>query len=321
MLDKVNRLDELAPQIAEMLNANKEDLATVARAAALSKSDLVTNMVVEMTSLQGIIGEIYAKQAGEPDAVAQAIREHYLPRLGGDAAPASLPGLALALADKLDSLVGLFAVGAIPTGSADPFGLRRAALGIVNNLIETETDFSVSVGVAAAAARQPVPVSDETIAETVEFVTRRLQGVLLELGFRHDVVEAVLAARGDNPYAALRACWAVAAMIEQPWWEGAFTAYARAARITRGLDTTPALNPAAYQEPVEQPLHDAYMAAAAAMAAADEPAVALGEQLRVLQAPIHDFFENVLVNADDESVRSARLGPGATCRRFARGRG
>ena len=200
MLDKVNRLVELAPQVATLLQLDEADLATVRRAAALSKSDLVTNMVVEMTSLQGTIGELYAKHSGETEAVAQAIREHYLPRAAGDAAPQSAAGLALALADKLDSLVGLFAAGAQPTGSADPFGLRRAALGIVNNLLETETDFSVAAGLAAAAARQPIDVSEEALAETATFIARRLQGVLLDLGMPHDVVEAALTARGDNPY-------------------------------------------------------------------------------------------------------------------------
>ncbi len=290
-----------------MLQLDEADLATVRRAAALSKSDLVTNMVVEMTSLQGTIGELYAKHSGESEAVAQAIREHYLPRAAGDAAPQSAAGLALALADKLDSLVGLFAAGAQPTGSADPFGLRRAALGIVNNLLETKTDFSVAAGLAAAAARQPIDVSEEALAEAATFITRRLQGVLLDLGMPHDVVEAVLTARGDNPYGALRAAQALRVLVGQPWWEEVFTAYARAARITRTLDEALSLNAAAYVESVEQPLHDAYEAAAAAMAASDEPAEVLGEQLRALQGPIHDFFENVLVNAEDEDLRQARL--------------
>ena len=152
------------------------------RAAELSKSDLVTYMVVEMTSLQGIIGEIYAVKGGETPAVGQAIREQYLPRYTGDDVPASLGGLALALADKLDSLIGLFAVRAIPTGSADPFGLRRAALGVVNSLIATKTNFSVRAGLAAAAKLQPVPVSDEVLGETATFVEKRLEGVMSELG-------------------------------------------------------------------------------------------------------------------------------------------
>ncbi|NJN83980.1 MAG: glycine--tRNA ligase subunit beta, partial [Caldilineaceae bacterium] len=126
MLDKVRRLETLAPQIADRLAASPGEKTTVARAASLCKSDLVTDMVVEMTSLQGIMGEIYALKSGEESETAQAIREHYLPRFSGDGVPASSAGLALSLADKLDSLVGLFAAGAQPSGSADPFGLRRA---------------------------------------------------------------------------------------------------------------------------------------------------------------------------------------------------
>ncbi len=306
MLDKVERLKVLAPHIADMLQANAAQLATVERAAALAKSDLVTSMVVEMTSLQGVMGETYALKSGESPAVAQAIREHYLPRAAGDANPASLPGLALSLADKLDSLAGLFAVGAIPTGSADPFGLRRAALGVVNNLLAGGTDFSIKAGLAAATAQQPVSVVTETLAETAAFVERRLQGVLLDLGYAHDIVEAVLAVRGDNPVAAQRACIALSEMVRQPGWNDVFTAYARCARITRNLAAQLPLNPAAYVESVEQRLHDAFEQANAVLAGSTESATALGTQLQALQAPINAYFEKVLVNAEDETVRPAR---------------
>ena len=307
MLDKVERLESLAPQIAAMLDADETANEAVVRAAALCKSDLVTNMVVEMTSLQGIIGEIYALSSGETFDVATAIREHYLPRYAGDAMPESTAGLALSLADKFDSLVGLFAAGAIPSGSADPFGLRRAALGIVNALIATETDFSIGAGLAAAAALQPIDVSDETLAEAATFITRRLQGVLLDAGYAHDVVEAVLAVRGDNPYAALRGAAVVTALVAQPGWDETFTAYARTARIVRNLDEIYELNPAAYTESVERALHDAALAAAETVAAADEPGETLGAQLNTLQKPINDFFDGVMVNAEDEDVRRARL--------------
>ncbi|MCX6047721.1 MAG: glycine--tRNA ligase subunit beta [Chloroflexi bacterium] len=307
MLDKVERLKTLAPQIAQMLQATDAQLADVARAAALAKSDLVTSMVVEMTSLQGIMGEIYAAKSGESATVAQAIREHYLPRAAGDANPATLPGLALSLADKLDSLIGLFAVGAIPTGSADPFGLRRAALGVVNNLIATSTEFSIKAGLAAAAALQPVTVAPEALAEATSFIERRLQGVLLEMNVAYDVVEAVLAVQGDNPTTARRASTAISAMLRQPWWSDVFTAYARCARITRNLAQTLPLNPAAYVETVEASLHEAVIAAQTTLNASREPATLLGEQLHALQGPINAYFEKVLVNAEDETVRQARL--------------
>jgi glycyl-tRNA synthetase len=307
MLDKVHRLEQLAPQIAAMIGASQEERAVVQRAASLSKSDLVTHMVVEMTSLQGIMGEIYAKAHGEEPAVAQAIREHYLPRSAGDANPASLSGLALSLADKLDSLAGLFAVGAIPTGSADPYGLRRAALGIVYNLLASRVSFSVQAGLDAAAALQPVPVSPDAIAETATFVTRRLQGVLLEQGFSHDVVEAVLAVRGDNPVAAQEAARALQTLVKADGWESTFVAYARCARITRTLGEQLPLNPDAYQEEVERELHRAYQAANAKLEKALEPATRLGEELYELAPTINAFFDKVLVNADDPTLRQARL--------------
>ena len=308
MLDKQQRLEKLAPQIAQMLDASADEIKAVARAASLSKSDLVTSMVIEMTSLQGIIGEIYARGGGESPSVAQAIREHYLPRSAGDVTPESRPGLALSLADKLDSLVGLFAVGANPTGSADPFGLRRAALGIVNNLLATNTDFDVRAALQAAASLQPVDVSDNALSATRDFVARRLQGVLLEEGFAFDAVEAALVARGDNPNAARRACVALSEMVEQPSWDETFTAYARCARITRNLDETLPLDESAYVEQVERDLHAAYVAAKSQMEAADEPSRVLGKQLRALQKPINAFFDNVMVNAEDETLRLSRLG-------------
>jgi glycyl-tRNA synthetase len=307
MLDKVERLKKIAPSVAQLLTADTHAVADAERAAALSKSDLVTSMVVEMTSLQGIIGEIYARQNGEPDAVAQAIREQYLPRSAGDANPATVVGLALSLADKLDSLAGLFAVGAIPTGSADPFGLRRAALGVVNNLLVSRTDFSIRVGLQLAAAQQNVAVTEAALTETMTFIERRFQGVLAELGYPYDVIDAVLAVRGENPAAAQRACDALQQVVTQAGWNDAFTAYARCARITRNLTTAPTLNPAAYTEAVEHDLHTAYEQAQQRLREQSEPATVIGDVLHQLQGPINAYFEKVLVNAADEAVRNARL--------------
>ncbi len=307
MLDKVHRLEKLAPEIAAMLSASAEQLQTVQRAAALCKSDLVTSMVVEMTSLQGIMGEIYANNSGESDAVAMAIREHYLPRFAGDATPESLPGLALSLADKLDSIVGLFAAGAMPTGSADPFGLRRAALGVVNNLMAAGVDFDLDAAIIASAQHQPIAVNQRTMDDVRDFLARRLQGVLLDEGYAHDIVEAVLASRGNNPTAAKRACIALTQALAAETWAEAFTAYARCARITRSLEERLALNPDAYEEEVETQLHNAYMAAGATVSDADEPAFVIGAVLAGLTNAINAYFDTVLVNAEEEELRNARL--------------
>src|SRR5690606_13196751 len=141
------------------LDANEAE--TAQRAAQLSKADLVTKMVVEMTSLQGVMGRSYALESGEPAAVAEAIFEHYLPRYAGDATPKGKAGLAVGLADRLDSLAGLFGVGLAPTGAKDPFAQRRAAIGIVQNLIAWDLDFDLRAAVEAAAALQPKTTSAE----------------------------------------------------------------------------------------------------------------------------------------------------------------
>lgn len=306
MLEKVQRLEKLAPRIAQMLGGSDGDQRVAARAAALSKSDLVTNMVVEMTSLQGIMGEIYAQKSEEEPAVAQAIREHYLPRFAGDANPASLPGLALGLADKLDSLAGLFGVGVQPSGSADPFGLRRAGLGIVNNLMEARVDFSVAAALSVAAQGFDLSIPEQALLDAGEFITRRLQGVLLETGFPHDVVEAVLAERGDNPHLAGLACAGLAQTTAQPWWPDAFTAYARCARIVKSIGDDLPLDADAYELPVERTLHGAYAAAQARLTQSGEPAALLGELIRELAGPINAFFDSVMVNAEEATVRQAR---------------
>ena len=219
-------------------------------------------MVVEMTSLQGIIGEIYALKSGETFDVATAIREHYLPRFSGDTMPKTTAGLALSLADKFDSLVGLFAAGAIPSGSADPFGLRRATLGIVNALLATETDFSIATGLAAAATLQPIEVSEGTLAEAATFVTRRLQGVLLDAGYAHDVVEAV---RPHEVTIHRQHCELGPQSVR--WWPTRLGRDLHRLRPRRTHRAQPGwdiyeLNPGVYSEDVERALHDAALAAA-----------------------------------------------------------
>ena len=306
MLEKAGRLQALAPRIAQMLRAAEQDVETARHAAALCKTDLVTSMVVEMTSLQGIMGEIYALRSGQPPALAQAIREHYLPRFDGDTIPASSAGLALSLADKLDSLVGLFGVGVTPSGSADPFGLRRAALGIVNALTLGKLPFDLTAALQQAAAQYGTLLSDDAVPNARDFVIRRLERKLRDLGNPPDVVDAVLAARGDDPFAAVGAVHHLAAAVSSPGWEETLTAYARCARIVRGISDELPLHPAAYREQVEHDLHSACDRAAARLNGAADTAELLGPVLAELAAPINSYFDAVLVNAEEEELRLAR---------------
>ncbi len=300
MLSKAYRLEKLTPVIAGQLGLTDQEKTLATRAALLSKADLATNMVVEMTSLQGIMGEIYALDSGEAPEVARAIRQTYEVRPHESLRPTSL---AVNLANRLDSLVGLFAVGLAPKSTADPFGQRRDALGIVQNLIAAEQPFDLIAGLQATAACQPVAVSDEIIAAVSAFIQRRLQGVLRDEGFAHDVTEAVLAEQGHDPARARQAVAALSVATEAPDWMEPFTAYARCKRIVRNLDETYDLNPDAYTEEATRALHLAYESVQGSVV--DIPS--LVQSLAELQAPIDVFFENVLVMADDPTVRAARL--------------
>jgi glycyl-tRNA synthetase len=311
MLDKTRRLEQLAPAIAQELGLSAEDLKTTRRAAHLCKADLATQMVVELTSLQGVMGREYALRSGDSEAVARVIYDHYLPRFAGDQIPATRPGLALGLASRLDSLIGLFSVGLAPTGSADPYGLRREALGLVTALIETQTDYSMAEGLRAAARLLPdqVTVSQEALTACLDFVKRRLEGVLRERDLRHDVVQAALTERGDNPYRCLLAAEALQTWVEREDWESVLIAYARCKRIVRPiLDEVREyqVDPDVFVEEAGRDLWAAYQQAVGRLGA-DREVDATLTALQELRDPINAFFDQVLVMAEDEALRRNRL--------------
>ncbi len=308
MADKAARLTELAPRLAGRLGA---DPATTLRAARLAKNDLCTSMVVDFTSLQGVMGRAYALRSGEPEAVALAIEEQYLPRGAGDRLPESGPGTALALADRLDSLVGLFAAGLRPKGANDPYALRRAALGICGILVERDLDLDLAEAVDAAAALLPLPLAPEIRAEVLDFLLRRLEGQLREAGHAADAVAAVLAAQPTRPAAAARALKALEAAIAAPGWEATLTAYARCARIVRTQgEGAASLRAADLVEPVELALLGAWEAEAATLEGVTDRAADPGAVLAViarLAGPINAFFDGVMVMAEVPALRAARL--------------
>jgi glycyl-tRNA synthetase len=267
-------------------------------------------MVIDFTALQGIMGREYARLSGEPEGVAVAIFEHYLPRYAGDALPQSQPGLVVGLANRLDSLAGLFAVGLAPTGSADPYHLRRDALSLIHNLIAHQQPFSVHQGLVLAAEQMPVPVSDQSLAETATFVRERLRGVLRDEGYPFDVVDAVLSdRRGDNPYRARLAVEQLVDWVERPDWPEILAAYSRCVRILRTVSeelALSALDPERFIEPKTQALYQAYVEAAEKIS----PESSLDQLLTALTAlvpAISRFFDEVLVMAKDEALRLNRL--------------
>ncbi|MBN1935507.1 MAG: glycine--tRNA ligase subunit beta [Anaerolineae bacterium] len=312
MLDKVRRIEKLAPRIGEMLRLAPAELMTVHRVAELCKADLATQMVVEMTSLQGIMGREYARLSGEPEAVAEGIFEHHLPRFAGDALPASMPGLIVGLADKLDSLVALFAVGLQPTGTKDPFALRRAALGIVQVLLGKQVRLDLRRGIEMAVEMLPEGiVGDAVMGEGVQvavldYIVQRLRGVLLEEGLRYDVVDAALTERCHDPALARQTAVDLAEWGERKDWMALLNAYGRCARIVRGEEKPGLFDPQAITEDATAHLYDALRVAQSTIS--DRRTV--GEVLRAIQKLVPDinaFFDTVLVMDPDPAVRQNRL--------------
>jgi glycyl-tRNA synthetase len=308
MLDKVRRLERLAPRLGEMLELSPAELMTVQRAANLCKADLATQMVVEMTSLQGIMGREYARKSGEPEAVTEAIFEHYLPRYAGDMLPAAKPGIAVGLADRLDSLVGLFAVELKPSGTKDPFALRRAALGIVQILLGSALRFDLRRAIKRTAKYLPVPVDDATQRDVSDYIAQRLRGVLLEQGLRYDVVDAALAERGHDPYLAAQTAAALGEWVERTDWMDLLNAYSRCVRIVRDQEARYTVDTQAFTEPSTTALHEALQQAQELIPENDATLNQVLSAIQRLIPAINTFFDAVLVMDEDQAVRENRLG-------------
>ncbi len=298
MLDKVNRLEKLSPEICRMLGLSEEETVIATRAAALSKSDLASKMVVEMTSLQGVMGGIYARLSGESDEVAAAIAEQY------NAVSVTRPGLALALADRLDSLAGLFTVGLAPKGSNDPFALRRAALHIIENLISNQIEFDLRAGLSVAASLLPGESEERVLVELLQFINTRLETLLREKGHAASVVKAVLAELGHNPYAAQNTVIVLGEVIKENDWTELLDAYARCVRITRNLHEQFVLKPSEFQIEPEHELLSAYQKAASN---GDGRLATFIVSLRQMLPAITRFFDEVLVMDENKAVRENRL--------------
>ncbi len=331
MLDKAHRLEQLVGQLAGMVGLSEDETEVARRAAHLCKADLATQMVVEFTSLQGVMGREYALKSGEDPAVAEAIFEHYLPRFAGDALPHTRPGLVVGLANRLDSLAGLFAVGLAPTGSSDPYHLRRDALDLVQNLIAHQIPFSVREGLTAAAHLLPVEADSPPLpspsptggglgrgqegpgegwlSAALDFVVERLRGVLREQGFRYDVVDAVLAARGDDPFCAHQAAEELSRWVAGDDWSRILDNYARCVRITRQFKERFTLDPTRFVRPAEGELYAAYREARTQVT----PESTVDEFLTAF-VPLVDVIDRyfaresgVLVMAEERALRENRL--------------
>ncbi|MCX6025152.1 MAG: glycine--tRNA ligase subunit beta, partial [Chloroflexi bacterium] len=312
MLEKSERISLLTQSLAPLVGLEPGEVETAMRAAFLCKADLATQMVIEMTSLQGVMGRTYALDSGESPPVARAIFEHYLPRGAEAALPASRVGLAVGLADRLDSLAGLFAVGVAPTGARDPFALRRAALGIIQVLLGKNLALDLRAAVDLAAEVQPVRVVPEVKSQVLEFLAGRLRGVLADLGYRYDIVEAVLGERAHNPALARQAADELVAWIARPEWPQVLAAYARCVRITREVKETFPVDPGRFAHSAESTLWQALQPLEQQVAAWRAKGELGAHRFLSAFVPIipavSSFFEDVLVMAEDRMLRENRLG-------------
>ena len=307
MLDKTERIEKVLPNLIKFFNLTEMESRVARRAAHLCKADLMTHMVIEMTSLQGVMGRYYALKSGESEDVAKAIYEHYLPRFTGDQMPGTRPGLALSLADRLDTLAGLFAAGLAPSGTKDPFAQRRAALGLVQMLIAWDLDFDLREGIQLAASVLPMEMKPEDMKACLEFINGRLQSSLLEQGYRYDVVAAVLAAQGHNPAAAVRAIQTLMDWIKRSDWEKILPTYSRCVRITRDLKTVYQVSPTLLKEDSEREL----FAGLVSVSNFERRPGSMADFFHIfmpLMPVINQFFDEVLVMAEDQAVRENRLG-------------
>jgi glycyl-tRNA synthetase len=265
-------------------------------------------MVVEMTSLQGTLGRYYALASGESEPVAEAIFEHYLPRFAGDLLPKTRPGLVVGLADRLDNLTGLFAAGMAPTGARDPFALRRAALGLVQALIAQNVSLDMRKGLESAAALLPIPIDPESLSDCQGFIIERLRNLLLEAGYRYDVVEAVVAAQGFNPARTNQSVKQLSVWVTRPDWHSILPAYARCVRITRDLKQSFDVDPQAFAEKAEKSLYSALLLAEKSLqlvriCSADSFLTAFLPMI----PEVNRFFDEVLVMTEDAALQRNRL--------------
>ena len=308
--DKVQRVAKLAANIATQIDG---DAALTERAALLAKCDLVTEMVGEFPDLQGIMGRYYAELDGEHEQVSQAIDEQYLPRFAGDKLPVTKTGQALSIAEKLDTLVGLFAVGQPPTGVKDPFALRRATLGILRIIIENDLALDLEILIRQALANVADVTTAENCAQDVlQYCYERLRGYASEQGYQTAVFEAVLATNTTKPLDFIDRLKAVTAFNTLEQAEALAAANKRIGNILRkneGEQIAEQLDQALLVENSEQVLAEQVTAVQAAIAPllAKSDYKAVLEQLADLRDSVDAFFDQVMVMADDLAVRKNRL--------------
>ncbi|MCY7942446.1 glycine--tRNA ligase subunit beta [Bacillus inaquosorum] len=300
LADKVRRVTSIAEKLAVRLQADEDTLKHVKRAAEISKFDLVTHMIYEFPELQGIMGEKYARMLGEDEAVATAVNEHYMPRSAGGETPSTFIGAVVAMADKLDTITSFFSIGVIPTGSQDPYGLRRQASGIVAILLDRNW------GISFEELLTFVQTDKEN--ELLDFFTQRLKYVLNAEQIRHDVIDAVLESSELEPYSALHKAQVLEQKLGAPGFKETAEALGRVISISKkGIRGD--IQPDLFENEYEAKLFDAYQTAKQNLqeSFSKKDYEAALSSLSALKEPIDAYFDHTMVIADNETLKANRL--------------
>ncbi|KAK9102892.1 hypothetical protein Sjap_020146 [Stephania japonica] len=309
MLDKMIRVERIVPKISFILGVDTNMLVVIQDAASLAMSDLATAVVTEFTSLAGSMARHYALKDGYSEQIAQALFEITLPRFSGDILPKTEAGIALAIADRLDSLIGLFGAGCQPSSSSDPFGLRRIAYGLVQVLVEREKNLDLKKALALAAEVQPIEVNSSTSNDVQQFITRRLEQYLVDKGISSEIVNSSLLERANFPCLAAKTAVRMEALLRGELLPKIVQAYSRPTRIIRGKDLIIRnflVNEAVFESNEERDLWSAFCAVKTKVHPGIEVDDFVETSLQLLQ-PLENFFDNVFVMVEDERVRKNRL--------------
>lgn len=311
MYDKSERLVKMAEMLRFAINTpvDEEELR---RCALLCKTDLVTGMVIEFTELQGVMGREYALLDGEKPEVATGIFEHYLPRFAGDALPATTIGRIVGIGDKLDNICATFSRGLAPTGSQDPYALRRQALGVINILLDANYHISLAKIIAGTLYLLDIKPEEtgKLVPQIMEFFKQRLRNLLMDQGIRYDVIDAVFAdKRNDDMVDLAVRCKALAAYVEAGNAEPLVQVSVRASNLCKKIEKEVAISGALFKDESENKLHEVV----AAVSKEIIPEIVLYDYAAVLKAgekviePVNTFFDNVMVMDEDENVKNNRL--------------
>ncbi|XP_024026461.1 glycine--tRNA ligase, chloroplastic/mitochondrial 2 isoform X2 [Morus notabilis] len=308
MLDKMMRVESMVSKLSAALKIEENTHQIVQDAASLAMSDLATAVVTEFTSLSGIMGRHYALRDGYSEQIAEAVFEITLPRYSGDILPETDAGIVLSIADRLDSLAGLFAAGCQPTSTNDPFGLRRISYGLVQVLVEKNKDLDLKQALQLTADIQPLKVDGSTVDNVHQFVVRRLEQFLVDKGISSEVVRSVLIERANKPSLAAKSAYKMDALSKGVLFPKVIEAYCRPTRIVRGKDVDPDIevDEALFDTEEERALWSSFLSVKSKIYLDIEVDEFFDASTQLLK-PLEDFFDSVFVMVDDERIRKNRL--------------